>query len=72
LEFVKFTELEERIKRILEEKAVLKTRNEELAELLGNKEKELEELNKKLKGLQEEKETVRTKVDSLLELLQDI
>ena len=72
MEFVKFTELAERIKRILEEKAALKTRCQELEALLKNKDKELEEVNKQLKGLHEEKETVRTKVDSLLELLQDI
>jgi len=72
VEFVKFTELAERIKRILEEKAALKTRCQELEALLKNKDKELEEVNKQLKGLHEEKETVRTKVDSLLELLQDI
>ncbi len=72
MEFVKFTELAERIKRILEEKAALKTRCQELEALLKNKDIELEEVNKQLKGLHEEKETVRTKVDSLLELLQDI
>jgi len=72
VEFVKFTELEERIKRILEEKAALRTHCQELEELLKNKDIELEEVNKQLKGLHEEKETVRTKVDSLLELLQDI
>jgi chromosome segregation ATPase len=72
VEFVKFEELEERITKILQEKAVLKTRSQELEELLKNKDRELEEANKKLKGLNEERETVRTKVDSLLDLLQDI
>jgi chromosome segregation ATPase len=72
VEFVKFKELEERIIKILQEKAVLKTRSQELEELLKNKDRELEEANKKLKGLSEERETVRTKVDSLLDLLQDI
>ncbi|MCK9392968.1 MAG: hypothetical protein M0Q01_15545 [Syntrophales bacterium] len=72
MEFVKFKELEERIIKILQEKAVLKTRSQELEELLKNKDRELEEANKKLKGLSEERETVRTKVDSLLDLLQDI
>jgi chromosome segregation ATPase len=72
VEFVKFKELEERITKILQEKVVLKTRSQELEELLKNKDRELEEANKKLKGLNEERETVRTKVDSLLDLLQDI
>ncbi|HAJ27032.1 MAG: hypothetical protein WCW53_08810 [Syntrophales bacterium] len=72
MEFVKFKELEERITKILQEKVVLKTRSQELEELLKNKDRELEEANKKLKGLNEERETVRTKVDSLLDLLQDI
>ena len=72
MEFVKFKELEERITRIIQEKTVLKTRSQELEELLKNKDRELEEANKKLKGLSEERETVRTKVDSLLDLLQDI
>ena len=72
MEFVKFKELEEKITKIIEETAVLKTRSQELEELLKNKDRELEEANKKLKGLNEERETVRTKVDSLLDLLQDI
>jgi len=72
VEFVKFKELEERITKILQEKVVLKTRSQELEELLKNKDRELEEANNKLKGLNEERETVRTKVDSLLDLLQDI
>jgi len=72
VEFVKFKELEERITKILQEKAVLKMRSQELEELLKNKDRELEEANTKLKGLNEERETVRTKVDSLLDLLQDI
>jgi len=72
VEFVKFSELEEKIKRILAEKAALDQRSSELEELLKNKDKELEEVKNKLKGLQEERETVRTKVDSLLDLLQDI
>lgn len=72
MEFVKFKELEERITKIIQEKTVLKTRSQELEELLKNKDRELEEANKKLKGLSEERETVRTKVDSLLDLLQDI
>lgn len=72
MEFVKFKELEDRITKIIQEKAVLRARSQELEELLKNKDRELEEANKKLKGLNEERETVRTKVDSLLDLLQDI
>jgi len=72
VEFVKFKELEERINKVLEEKAALKKRGSELEELLKNKDNELEEVKNKLKGLQEERETVRSKVDSLLDLLQDI
>ena len=68
----KFGELEEKIKGIVEDYALLKKRNLDLEESLKNKELELGEANNKIRGLNEERETIRTKVDLLLELLQDM
>ncbi len=68
----KFGELEEKIKGIIGDYAVLKKRNLELEELLKAKEQELGEINNKIRGLNEERETIRTKVDLLLDLLQDM
>jgi len=68
----KFGELEEKIKGVIEEYALLKKRNQEIEALLKNKELELGEANNKIRGLNEERETIRTKVDLLLELLQDM
>ena len=72
LEFVKFNALEEKIKSIIQEQAVLKKKNQELEGLLKQKEIELEDVNKKISGLDEERDAIRAKVDSLLDLLQDI
>lgn len=72
LELVKFNELEEKIKGVLEEYSFLKKRNQELEELLKNKGGELEEANSKVNRLSEELDAVRAKVDSLLDMLQDI
>jgi uncharacterized coiled-coil DUF342 family protein len=72
LEFVKFSALEEKIKSLIQEQAVLKKKNQELEGLLKQKEMALEEINKKVRGLDEERDAIRTKVDSLLDLLQDI
>ena len=72
MEVVKFKELENKIRNLIGEHAVLKKKNQELEELLKNKELELEETNIKIRGLNEERNSIRTKVDSLLELLQDI
>ena len=72
LELVKFNELEEKIKGVLEEYSFLKKKNQELEELLKNKGGELEEANSKVKRLSEELDAVRAKVDSLLDMLQDI
>ena len=68
----KFGELEEKIKSVIEEYALLKRRNRELEDLLKNKELEIGEANNKIRGLNEERETIRTKVDLLLEMLQDM
>ena len=68
----KFGELEEKIKGVIEEYALLKRRNRELEDLLKNKELEIGEANNKIRGLNEERETIRTKVDLLLEMLQDM
>lgn len=72
VEFVKFNALEEKIKSLIEEQALLKKKNQELEGLLQQKEMDLQEVNKKIKGLDEERDAIRTKVDSLLDLLQDI
>jgi len=72
VELVKFEELENRIKNLIEEHALLKKKNDELEELLKRKGRELEEANNKIGGLNEERNMIRTKVDSLLDLLQDI
>jgi chromosome segregation ATPase len=72
VELVKFEELENRIKNLIDEHALLKKKNDELEELLKRKGRELEEANNKIGGLNEERNMIRTKVDSLLDLLQDI
>lgn len=72
MELMKFKELEEKLRNLLDEHASLKKRNWELQEELKKNIMELEEANNKLRGFQEERDSVRTKVDSLLELLQDI
>lgn len=72
MELVKFKELENKIKNLIDEHTELKKRNRDLEELLKNKGLELEEANKKIRGLNEERDTVRTKIDSLLDMLQDI
>jgi len=72
MELMKFKELEEKLRTLLDEHASLKKRNSELEADLKNNTAELEGANNKLRGFQEERDSVRTKVDSLLELLQDI
>ena len=72
MELVKFEELENKIKNLINEHELLKKKNHELEELLKSKGVELEEANNKIRGLNEERNTIRTKVDSLIDLLQDI
>jgi uncharacterized coiled-coil DUF342 family protein len=72
VELVKFEELENKIKNLINEHELLKKKNHELEELLKSKGVELEEANNKIRGLNEERNTIRTKVDSLIDLLQDI
>lgn len=72
MELVKFNELEEKIKGVLEEYSFLKKRNQELEGLLKDKDGEIEEANSEKKRLNEEWDAVRAKVDSLLDMLQDI
>lgn len=72
MEFGKFKELEEKIRNLVSEYSLIKKRNQELEELLKNKELELGEASAKIGKLNEERDAVRTKVDSLLDLLQDI
>lgn len=72
MEFVKFKELEERIKILVGEHALLRKKNQELEERFKKELAEVEEVKNKIKVLTGERDAVRTKVDSLLELLQGI
>jgi len=72
VEFVKFQELERKIKNLIDEHELMKKKNHELEELLKSKGVELEEASNKIRGLNEERNSIRAKVDSLLDLLQDI
>ena len=72
MELIKFKELENKLKNLIDEYSSLKRKNLEIETLLKNKGMELEEANNKIRGLKEERDSVRTKVDSLLDLLQDI
>jgi uncharacterized coiled-coil DUF342 family protein len=72
VELIKFKELENKLKNLIDEHSSLKKKNLEIEALLKNKGMELEEANNKIRGLKEERDSVRTKVDSLLDLLQDI
>ena len=72
VEFLKFDELEKKLRDMIGDYALIKKRNQELEELLQNKTMELEEAKSKIGGLREERDAVRTKVDSLLDLLQEI
>ena len=72
MELIKFGQLEEKIKVLIEEHSSLKKEKKELEGLLKKKDGELEEASNNLKKLQEERDAVRAKVDTLLDLLQDI
>lgn len=72
MELVKFGQLEEKIKGLIDDYSILKKEKQELEGLLKKKEGELEEVKKNLKNLQEERDAIRAKVDSLLEMIQDI
>ncbi|HEU18896.1 MAG TPA: cell division protein ZapB [Deltaproteobacteria bacterium] len=72
VELVRFNELEEKIKNIIEEFSVLKRKNQELEESLRNRDVEQEELKNAIKVLHEERDAVRIKIDSLLAMLQNI
>lgn len=72
MELTKFTELEEKVKNILQDYALLKRQNRELEERLKNKDIELEGARARLDELSAERDAIRTKVDSLLDLLQNV
>jgi chromosome segregation ATPase len=72
VELVKFGQLEEKIKGLIDEHSLLKKEKKELEGLLKEKDGELEEARNNLLKLQEERDAIRAKVDSLLDLLQDI
>ncbi len=72
MELVKFSQLEEKIKGLIDDYSILKKEKQELEGLLKKKDGELEEVRKNLKNLQEERDAIRAKVDSLLDMMQDI
>jgi len=72
VELVKFSQLEEKIKGLIDQHALLKREKENLEGLLKKKEGELEEAKDTLKKLNEERDAIRAKVDSLLDMLHDI
>ena len=72
MEVVKFNELEEKVKSIIEEYAELKKKNQELEGLLKSREGDLEAAKNKVSDLSEERDAVRGKVDSLLDMLNNI
>ena len=72
MELLKFTELEDKIKSLIEGYALLKEKNLQLEESLQKKEGELTAANGEIRRLHEEKNVVRAKVDSLLGIMQDI
>lgn len=72
MELVKFKELEQRIKGLVEEYSTLKKKTKELEDLIEIKNGELKEANGKIAKLNEERDSVRQKVDTLLDLLEDI
>jgi chromosome segregation ATPase len=72
VELVKFGQLEEKIKGLIDDYSILKKEKLELEGLLKKKDGELEEVRKNLKNLQEDRDAIRAKVDSLLDMIQDI
>jgi chromosome segregation ATPase len=72
VELIKFKELDDKVRNLASEHSLLKKKNQELEELLINKELELEEASIKIRGLAEERNSIRTEVDSLLNLLQGV
>jgi len=72
VELVKFRELEQRIKGLVEEHQALRKRLKELEELIEIKSGEIREANSKIAKLNEERDSVKQKVDTLLDLLEDI
>jgi uncharacterized coiled-coil DUF342 family protein len=72
VELVKFRELEQRIKGLVEEHQALRKRLKELEELVEIKSGEIREANSKIAKLNEERDSVKQKVDTLLDLLEDI
>ena len=72
MELERFTELERRIRGIVEASSALKNRNLELERIVEEKSLQLEEAEKKVRILTDQTDAVRTKVDMLLDMLRDI
>lgn len=71
-EWVKFKELEAKVKGLVDEYTLLHKKTTELENLIKLKDGELAEAQSKIRKLNEERESVRQKVDSLLGMLEDI
>lgn len=72
MELERFTELERRIRGIVEASSALKNRNQELERIVEEKRLQLEESEEKVRILTDQTDAVRTKVDMLLDMLRDI
>lgn len=68
----RFGELEQKIRKLVEEHSVLKERNLDLEKLLKGESAELEDASSRIRALNNEKDAVRTKVDMLLDMLRDV
>ncbi len=72
MELERLSELEGRIRGIVEECSSLKDRNQELQKMLDEKNAQLEEIKDSRRVLNEQKDAVRVKVDMLLDMLKDV
>jgi phage regulator Rha-like protein len=72
VELVKFNELEDKIKILIDGYSELKRANQELEGLLKKKDEELVEAVGIIKQLNEERDAIRAKVDSLLGIVKNI
>ncbi|MBN2282865.1 MAG: cell division protein ZapB [Deltaproteobacteria bacterium] len=72
VEVEKFNELEQKVKGIIEEHALIKKRNRELESMLEGANAELAEAKNRIRALNDEQGTVRGRIDALLGMLRNI
>lgn len=72
VELEKFNELEQKVKGIIEEHALIKKRNRELESMLEGANAELAEAKNRIRALNDEQGTVRGRIDALLGMLRNI